>query len=548
MRRGRGLMREARLDLLTGAIVVLASAGGQLWLLLGPHPFDPAYYFQLGAEFPSGVRDYWALRIGLLAPVRVAHVLFGPSEAALYAVPVATTVLLAGAVYGTMLALFRDRLLGAAAALVTALNPSWLFNSSFIFPDTTATATFTAGILCLVLGRGGPEQENRGWVPTVAAAGAGVFFGWTYLIREFSPILLPAVAAAVLILRYPLRRAAVVVGAAFATFSLELLYGLVRFGDPLVRFDVLRDRRDTIGPGRQRWMEQLQEQLGNPLDTILVLPRLLLAWNTGWIFLLLLAVFVVGLVRLRDRRLALLAAWLFTFWAAMAVFGLLRVSSGELIVNVTNIRYWYPIFPPLVMGAFGSLGLLAREFVSGRRGALLAVAVPALVAALALIPGTVEFRSCTAKNIWRNEPVGHWDELRSWLARPEAERFAALRTDHHSLRLVPAYTRSTFGHPLWDGAVQKRAARGRVVVPVTGRSDVLLLVHKRFQKAGLGRLRSEWSPVFQSEDGWIVALAHDSATTDAVGVVDQPWWERPRGRGRAAHVGECGLSRFEPRG
>ncbi|HEV2950522.1 MAG TPA: glycosyltransferase family 39 protein, partial [Actinomycetota bacterium] len=283
------LTRQIRLDLLTGGLVLLVYAVAQLWLLLGPHPYDPAYYFRTALEFPIASADYWTLRIGLMAPVSLAVRVFGPSEAGLYAVPLAVGLLLTGAVYGTMLALFRDRVVGAVAALVTALNPSYLLNSSFIFPDTAATATFTAGIFFLVLGRGRPEERDAGWIATVCALAAGVFFGWSYLIREFSPILLPAVAVAVVLLRYPLRRLGLVLGAAFLTFSVELLYGIVGYRDPFVRTHVLLDRRDAaVRPTRERLMELIQDKLDDPLDTILIFPRLLLTWNVGWAFVVLL--------------------------------------------------------------------------------------------------------------------------------------------------------------------------------------------------------------------------------------------------------------------
>jgi hypothetical protein len=524
-----------------GGAVLLACAAGQIWLLLGPHPYDPAYYFQNAPDFPEAARDYWTLRIGLMAPLHLAVLLFEPSLGALYAVPLLVALLLAGAVYGTMLALFRDRVLGAAAALVASLNPSWLLNSSFIFPDTAATATFTAGILCLILGRPRSEEPRTSWAPTAFAVSAGVLFGWTYLIREFSPILLPAVAAAFFLLRYPARRIAVVAGAALTTFSLELLYGLVGFGDPFVRVRVLLDRADKMpDPRRVQIMERIQEQIENPLESILVFPRLLLAWDTGWIFLVLLALFVAGLVRFRDRRLWLLAAWLFSFWAVMVAFGLWRLRSGELIVNVTNIRYWYPIFPPLVMGAFGSLGLLLQDLNLGRRAAALGLAAPVAAVALVVGPGVAEFESCAGKNVWRNEPMARWDELRSWFTSPQARRFDVVWADNYSWRLLPAFSRGTFGGERWPGTINRPGHGRPLQPPTTNLERSLLLVNKRFTNPDRPVLRRDWSPVFESRDGRIVLLAHARGTA---GVGAEPWWSRPP-RPRF-EVGECGLSRYD---
>jgi hypothetical protein len=161
--RGRGVFRltPGRADWAVGGIVVAVYAIVQLLLLQGPRPHDPALYFQTAAAFPDVPATVFTLRIGLIAPVHAAVVLLGPSEAALYVVPFASGVLLAGAVYGTTLVLFGDRVVAAAAALVVALNGYHLLNSSFIFPDTTAAATFAAGSCASC--SGDPSCEgNRG--------------------------------------------------------------------------------------------------------------------------------------------------------------------------------------------------------------------------------------------------------------------------------------------------------------------------------------------------------------------------------------------------
>ena len=137
--------RDMRLDLAVGAAVLLVYAAAQILLLQGPHPFDPARYFQAAVRFPHLAVDLWTLRIGLVVPVRLAVLAFGPSEASLYTVPVAMGLLLTAAVYGSMLVLFHDRVVAASTALATVLNAVFLYRSSLLFPDTAAAATFTAG-------------------------------------------------------------------------------------------------------------------------------------------------------------------------------------------------------------------------------------------------------------------------------------------------------------------------------------------------------------------------------------------------------------------
>ncbi|MGH3113209.1 MAG: hypothetical protein ACRDOP_07060, partial [Gaiellaceae bacterium] len=422
-------------------------------------------------------------------------------------------------------------------------------------PDTAAAATFAAAFLCLVLGARAAERE-AGRAATVAVASAGVLLGWTYLIREFSPILLPAVIAALVLLRYTWRRVLLLAGAAIATASLELLYGWLRYGEPFVHAQTVLERRDKpIRPGRQRLMEQIQEQLDGPLDAVLVFPRLLLTWSTGWVFVLLVAAFVAGLVKFRDRRLWLLAAWFLGFWAVMAAFGLWRLPTGELIVNVTNIRYWYPIFPPLVMGAFGSVYLLVRAYAPPRGASLLAPTIAAALAASAVVPGAVEFSGCAAKDVWRNDPAGRWHDLRAWFGTAGAERYDVIRTDNLTKRLVPAYSSTTFGDNLWHGRVQRWGRKNPRIVPQSPLRRSLILVHKpRFAgavpnaRARLNDLRREWSPIFRSDDDRMILLAHDSAVSGEVLEGGGPWWELGRNGAEAAEPGECGLSPYETGG
>jgi hypothetical protein len=526
---------ERRLDWTVGAAIVVVCAVGLVAFLQGPNPFDPATYFDAALNFPGGGPNLFTLRIGLTAPVWIATLAFGASEAALYALPLATGLLLAAAVYGTTVVLFRDRLVAAGAALVTVLNAAYLLNASSIFPDTTATATFTAGFFCLVLGAG--ERLTGRW-PAVAAVTAGVFFGWTYLIREFSPILAPAVVAALILLRYPWRRVLLVAIAALATAAMELVYGALRSGNPFLHASRLLDHAGT-GADEAR-VEHIQSQLGNVLDTLAVFPRLLLAWESGWLLLLLLVPFVLALGVTRDRRLWLFAAWLFSYWLIMAVAGLVSLDGGWLL-NVTNVRYWYPALPALVMGGFGGLALLGERFAPRVRGIAPASVAAAAVALAVLVPSVVEFRSCEGTTAWRNEPRERWTELRAWFGTEAADRYAEVWTDWRTHRLVPAYTSAALGRKLWDGRISYVLRLEGDPVSPGARADSVILVHRKFLRSDLAELRDEWRPVFATDDGALVVLGSGEPGHSAV------WWTPLAPTGERAEPGTCGISPFEPR-
>jgi hypothetical protein len=548
-RTASGRIRTSRLDWAVGGITVALYLVVQLVFLQGPHPYDPSWYFRTAFDFPDVAPDLFTLRIGLMAPIRAALAVFGPSEAALYAVPLLSGMALVGAVFATMLLLFRDRVLAAAAALVTGLNVNYLVNSSQIFPDLTATATFTAAFFCLLAGGSRPEDSSRRWLPTVAVVCGGVLLGWSYLVREFSPILLPVVVALVVLLRYPLRRMALLAGVVLTTASLELLYGWVYAGDPFVHARLLLERGDGEVVDGQVRMAHIQAQLGSIFDTLLVLPRLLIAWDTGWVFILLAAIFLVALVLLRDRRLWLLSAWFLSFLVAMAIVGLGSFSSGRWVLNITNIRYWYPIFPPLVMGAFGGLWLLLRGRFNGVNGLRLAQLGVVTLGVLAVLPGLREFSGCDAREAWRNDPATRWQELRSWFSTAEAAQMDVVWTDRYTSRLLPAYTASTFGRDLWNGDIETLSSLGDV--PSTDPSASLLLVHKdrwvgwEGAPQALEGLRDEWVPLFVTSDQRMVVLARREAAAANGVAAEEDWSSVWAGFVPVAPGGTCGRNPYD---
>jgi hypothetical protein len=536
------------LDIGVGALVAAAYVLAQLWLLQGLRPWDSSLYFATAVDPGEATPSLFTLRIGLLAPVRAAVLVFGPSEAALYAGPLAFGVLLVTAAYGLTLALFRDRWLAAGAALLTVLAPSYLISSTFIFPDTAGTALFTAGFLFLVLGARRTNADERSWTPGVWAAIAGVFFGWSVLARDFLPILTPAVAGALVAFRYTWRRAALLAATTIATLGLDLLYCLIQFGDPLLHLRKLVVSRpgNPVTPADAPLVERFHDELQNIFDTAAVLPRLLLTWRTGWIAIVLILLFAVALVVLRDRRLIVLGLWVFNLWAFMAVIGLGSLPSGRWILNITNIRYWYPIFPPLVIGALGGGYLLAQRFLPRSRGLVLSLAA-ACVALLAAVPGVVEYRSCATKDVWASEPASRWHELRAWLSTPEAATYRVLTTDVITSRYGPVFTRTTFGDPVWSGHVLSfgPAVSGPIRRPDP--TDLLLIDKDRYRRStSFDRLRADWLPVFVSRDGAMVLLAHRSTLAAGTAPEDGAWWQVSDDLAKRRSATGCGSNPYRP--
>jgi hypothetical protein len=536
---GSAVARAQPLDAVALVLIAATYVVVQYVVFPGPQRYDPSHYFELGTRFPDVGAGWWSLRIGLVAPLHAVIQILGQSQAAQYAIPVASAIGLATSVFLTMRVLFHDRILATAAALMVVLNPYYLLNSAYLFPDTVATATFTGGFLLLVLGR--PQADERPpWVGTALIAAAGVMFGWTYLIREFSPILLPVIIVAVVLLRYPIRRVGVLTGAAVATFSIELVYGAVRYGNPFEHIEVLLGRPTASAPSHVNDWAPFRAQVNNVLDAVQILPRLLLSWDVGWLLIGLIVVLLAALLRFRETRLLILGAWLFGYWAVMTILALTHNQSGDPILNVANVRYWYPCLPALIMGGLGGFVLLVRGATPTVTRVRLSQGAVVAVAALVLVPGTAQFSNCTSRNMWSNDSRASWDELRSWLGTSQAARFKAIRTDQTSERTLVVYTHSTFGNTVWDGRVGNTVSTHP---PTRGPRRLILVNVALSTREGATELLRSWSPVFVSSDGRLAVLASKSVVHRA----------RPAGKTRwlAAYAprhivpGTCGVSPYQ---
>lgn len=518
-----------RIDWIVGAVTVGIYLIVQLLLLQAPMPYDPARYFNDGGDFPDIPANLWTTRSGVLIPVSIARALFGHSEAAFYAIPILTGMLLVGTVYALVVMLFHNRGLAVAAGLLVALNPYLLLNSSQIFPDTMAAATFALGFLVLFAAGRRMREQGLARATLVLFAIAGVIFGATYLIREFTVVLFPLVGLALLQLRVPWRAFFVLAGGAAVTWFIEPLYGQLVFDRPLVHFKLLFGRNEKgFREQTAARVDNYYDQIEGPLDALAVLPRLLTSFNVGWLFLVLVAAFAIALVVTRDRRLQLLGAWCFGFWAIMVVIGLGRLPSGRWILNVTNLRYWTPIFPPLVAGGVGGLYLLIRRMRLPPRALALSVAPVLGFALITSSLGSIEYARCEDANVWRAPARDRWSEFRDFLRSSDGETFTDIWTDPWTLTNGGIYKRSIFGKEVWDGTVRP-IRKAQYISGIADPTDLLLVQRPYFAPSIPGASDviepKDWVPVFASSDRNLVALTHRSNGDNGSSVEAGQWWD-----------------------
>lgn len=457
--RGSPAIDTMLLLLVVGIYVVV-----QLSLLKPPslEGGDQLDYFRSAAELPDVTPTHRHLRIGLLLPVRAAIELFGYSEAAYYAIPLLSGVVLCGSAYMLARLLF-SRGVALAASLLVVLNPYVLWDSSHLLPDVLATALFTAAVVSLVQGalcfRANEESAPRGGL---LLAFGGLLLGWAYLTREYILILFPVVLVLLYVYRLPVRRLGWVVLGAAPALVFEVAWGALLYGDPFIRFATASGIRGRGGSGRYYATE-----VG---EVLWILPSNFLQRSGGWVFVVLFVTGILfGLVAATrgHRQFLLPVAWTGGTWLALTLVGMVPVlllladSTGTLL-RLQKVRYWLPIFPGLVIGGLAVLDLGIRStFRKFRVSGLLASLSMILIVSVTAVIGV---GSISHSGSFVSNGSTQYVELRAFLA-DQGSSYPHLYTDQgvgQALGLVlPMYTRTVFGDPIWDGEIRALANRTR---------------------------------------------------------------------------------------
>jgi len=477
-----------------------------------PWPFDPMFYMD-NAEFFTGGRaslalEHRSLRWGLMLPLGVLHVIFGYSEAAYYGIPIAAIALLALSAF-----VLSRRLMGpwwsCAAAVLVVANPLILSRSSHPFPDTLATALVTLGIG----GIAWLSQEERTldyWL----AGGAGILFGLAYAVREVvAPVFAPIIVLLLILLRVKARYWFLIASGALLIFLMELGLMNAWFDDPLARLRILLYRDDRTVEESSSNLEKIQRI--NAFQGTLGLSATAMFRKWGEVGLGVAP--IVGLGGLiasslrrdddRAKRVWLsLIVWLVVGWLMFVAFGLWRSSDGVPVLNLTQVRYWYLLIPPVGIGVVGLLrttGLaLARTAIgSHRQWPLVTAGVACGLLCLGMIAAS-----------WGNrlQVVAGWDhmsEFREWLVTNDHDR-DVIAARHRTMRVADMYDNTTLGANLWNGRLARlHTADGSAALMIStedARSDLFLLDGRQYDTSAPP---VEWDLQFVSSDGMMAILS-----------------------------------------
>jgi hypothetical protein len=517
--------------ILIGAVLAAGCAVLQLLWSAPPYPSDQIHYLAVARDFPTepaaGTLGHQYLRYGLIAPIRLAIEAFGYSQAAYYAVPFLTAVVLVLSVYALGV-LWFGRLVGVLAALVTVGNSIVFPDLTMPLPDLTATAQFTAavGVAAALRGRR-PWVASNGRRRSAALALIGVLLASSYLCREFIVFLWPLIG--LLLLRRVRTRELIWLAAPVLLVVLaESAVNALVVGDPLARLHTAAEHGSgTIPPKLAEGFQNL------PVEVYLTrLSFVLTQAPEGRWLLILLALTLVGAVIAvtapvarhwwpsrcppldpRVRHLGLLAAWIALLWVPLTLLGgLLNPSQPKLRLQMD--RYWFPIFPALILGGVAVVWLAGRAVanrlpvVRTRPIAIAAVAATA-TAAVALPPVVIAASGWVGSPGYRVNGATHLERFRDWLA--DHKDVPVVWADRRTAAILPLFTTGPFGGEVADTEI--RTLFGRGPKPVPGRNEHVVLYSVNSRICGHCRVVEEdlfgkpiqppatWTKVYQTADG-----------------------------------------------
>ncbi|MFG2007354.1 ArnT family glycosyltransferase [Spirillospora sp. NPDC048911] len=460
---------------------LLVAAAGLLvqWMIMPPPLYaDPFYVFTAGKlwpDIPIGEEPFLDVphqitRMGLVLPTMVAERLLGDGQAAYFAVAA-----LGGCLFFVGAFLAVRSLFGETAGLVTALvllvHPFFILVNPYgsevtwatgaILPDMPGAGLFALGVAALVT-----ASRRAGRRQTQFLLMAGLFFGCAFLAREFLAFMYLAIPAFVALLRVPLRRLTVIAAPMLGVLAVNLVHNAVVFGDPLTEL------RSAAGHGG------MPAEPVTRMDALTSFPRAMYEWDAlGTIFIVALALNVVGFLATRDRRLAFTLVWFATLWAPLTLMSG-TLDPTDISLRGWLVRYWFAVLPALAAGGLGSLILLTRRFgpplarslvppairfgapladrlgvprgkrraVARRAGTVTAGALAIAVAAAYLVPAGVQIAEQPRDTAWA--------ELRGWLSAEEDPPVETIWADERLGQTLSFYTQDVWGEQVWDGEIR----------------------------------------------------------------------------------------------
>jgi hypothetical protein len=504
---------------LAAVALTAATVGFQLWLLPSPYPSDQINYVDSARDFPvpaEGIVVHQFTRYGLLLPIRLCIELFGYSTVAYFAVAMVAGVALSLAVFALGALLF-SRTVGLVGAVMVIANNVIVYDLMQPLPDLLATALFTWAVVLAVALR----QRRRAVSRTrtrraLTLLGIGALLGWSYLTREYIVFAWPLIPL-LLFRRVGWRGALLVVAPLALTGALELALNQWTYGDPLARFHAITGH----GGGEIRPDLAATFQEKSRWWYLTRLPAGLADHPEAYWMLGALAAFAVGGL-VFWRRVGWLLVWAGLVYVPLVLLGgVLDPAAPKLRLHL--MRYWFPLFPAIVLGGVAVGRLVARELARRVPPLRQRAGIVAAVCVLALGGGGLAMAApgWQHQSGYRTLHTYQLAEFRGWLAANRAE-VPVLWTDGRTVRILPLYFSGPAGGVIWSGELRtmhppESVKPGAGELPKPGEYVVLYSVQGRwpcdhcyrYTRKLFGdplQVPSSWQQVFASSDGSLLVF------------------------------------------
>ena len=450
-------MRKSFLrDLQIIVLLLLLSFITQILFLNPPILSDHIEYYFTAIKFPHLLEqpNHWSLRIGLILPVAVLYRIFGNTEIAYYCFPLVSTTILSIGIYFIGSMLFNRRV-GLFSALWLIFIPSILLESGQLLPDIPATTCVVAGFAILISFKNlhknkDPqiiERKNR-WFFLIA----GALFGWSYLIKEYFIIFSLLIPLAFWAREIPYRNLIPVSMGIFFMFGIEAIFGLIYYDNMFVRF-LATNPREISGYIEKnaalviKYFPILLSRKGGEGTTIL-----------GGIAVIYLSIQAIK----KDKSSIFLLSWVLLIYCFFTFLGLLPIifSWEDIVLLRLHIfRYWILILPPLVIGGVAAIEYyLIKIFQKLKINNYIANSLINITLVILLFFSGLRGISSIYNNpnLIRNG-ADYYIELRNYLSENNSpddviwiNRDSKIALD----RIFPMYTRTFWGHKIWDGTIK----------------------------------------------------------------------------------------------
>jgi len=384
------------------------------------------------------------------------------------------------------------------------LIPNVLLNTGHLLPDILTTAFFTAGVAVLACIHPGASDfkllPRKTWLYLLA----GLFFGWSYLTKEYIAVLFILIPVLFWALDIPFKRMIPVAVGMLLMLGLEMGVGYAYYRNPMIRFNAASPR-ETEG--------HIETDVGL---IIRYFPRLLnRRGGIGTIYLW--AVGIIGsifMVVKKNRVFAFLLSWMVIFYLFFTLMGLLPVIfswEDVVLLRLHNFRYWLPILPPLILSGLGFLDVIFTKMISRRKTKKSQADKIAayLLVLLLLISAWIGLEVVAGDAHFVRNGADHYLELRTFLRENDdhVEVIWVTRDIRRGYaRLLPIYTHDFWGRPVWEGRLKYLNTEGLYV-----RADEIytghVIIDRDFNDPEyynipeyLSEIPESWQMVFESEN------------------------------------------------